>query len=167
MADFIYIKSDLDQAMKMLSELEGNKDKMRRRILSGVGVAVKGKVKKAYRGFFRRQTGTLYKSIKSRVTRNGKAVIVSPTAKKGDVKYGYVLAKGTTIKPKKHDFLSFNIGGKWIRAHSVTLPERDWVEGPAKKFLGGSEMKERLDVLVQREITRAEKAAAKKGQNEK
>lgn len=165
MADFLYVKSDLDQAMRMLSDLDGNKDKMRKRILSGVGIAVKGKVKKAYRSFFHKKSGVLYKSIKSKVTRNGKAAIVFPSAKTNDVKYGYVLAKGGTIKPKKrHGLLSFQIGDKWVKAHSVTLPERDWVEGPARKYLESSELKERLDVLAQKEITKAEKAAQKRAE---
>ena len=162
MADLVNVKVKLDQAMKLLSELDGNKYKMRRRILSGVGVAVKNKVRKSYKSFFRKQTGTLYKSLNSRVIKNGKAAIVSPSAAKDKVRYGYVLSKGATIEARKGDFLTFRIGDKWVRKHSVTIPERDWVSGPAKRYLASSELKTKLDQLTQREIDKAEKAAQRK-----
>lgn len=162
MGEIINVKADLDEAMDLLSELDGNKSRMRRRILSGVGVAVKNSVKKSYRSFFHKRTGTLYKSLNSKVMKNGKAVIISPSAERDGVRYGYVLSKGTTIDAKKGDFLTFRIGDKWIRKKSVTIPEKDWVVGPARKFLEGGEMKTRLDKLTQREIDRAEKAAARK-----
>ena len=162
MAELVNIKSDLDEAMDFLKKLDGNKNSMRRRILSGVGTAVKGKVKKSYKSFFNKQTGTLYKSLNSRVIKNGKAVIVSPSANKDKVRYGYVLAKGTTIEPKKGDLLTFKIGEKWIRKHSVRIPERDWVGEPSKRYMASAELKERLDTLTQREVDRAEKAAPKK-----
>lgn len=162
MAELVNIKSDLDEAMVFLKKLDGNKNSMRRRILSGVGTAVKGKVKKSYKSFFNKQTGTLYKSLNSRVIKNGKAVIVSPSASKDKVRYGYVLAKGTTIEPKKGVLLTFKIGEKWIRKHSVRIPERDWVGEPSKRYMASAELKERLETLTQREVDRAEKAAQKK-----
>lgn len=162
MAEMLNIKADLDEAMDMLSELETNKFKMRRRILSGVGTAVKNSVKKSYRSFFHKRSGTLYKSLNSRIIKNGKAAIVSPSAQNGKVRYGYVLAKGTTIEPKNGELLTFKIGDKWIRKHSVTIPEKDWVAGPAKRYMASSELKEKLDQLTQREIDRAEKASQKK-----
>ncbi len=162
MADLVNVKVKLDQAMKLLSELDGNKFKMRRRILSGVGVAVKNKVRKSYRSFFHKQTGTLYKSLNSRVIKNGKAAIVSPSAARDKVRYGYVLSKGTTIEARKGELLTFKIGDKWVRKHSVRIPERDWVSGPAKRYLASSELKVKLEQLTQREIDRAEKAAQRK-----
>ena len=162
MAELVNIKSDLDEAMDFLKKLEGNKNSMRRRILSGVGTAVKGKVKKSYKSFFNKQTGTLYKSLNSRVIKNGRAVIVSPSANKDKPRYGYVLAKGTTIEPKKGDFLTFKIGDKWIRKHSIRIPERDWVSGPARRYMASTELRERLETLTQREVDRADRAAQKK-----
>ena len=162
MAEFINIKTDLNEAMTLLKELDGNKDKMRKRVLSGVGTAAKNKVKKAYKSLLNKQSGTLYKSLYSKVVRSGKAVIIAPSAEKNKVRYGYVLAKGGTIKAKNGDFLTFKIGDKWIRKHQVTLPERDWVEKPVKQYLQSADYKNKLDALVQKEITRAEKAAAKK-----
>ncbi|MBR6235025.1 MAG: hypothetical protein IKR01_04165, partial [Spirochaetales bacterium] len=76
--------------------------------------------------------------------------------------YGYALAKGSTITAKEGEFLTFKIGDKWIRRHSVTLKPRDWIEAPAKQYLASSSYRERLEQLVQKEIDRAEKAALRK-----
>lgn len=162
MAEQVSIKTDLDEAMDMLSELDGNKARMRRRILSGVGTAVKNQVRKSYKSFFRKQSGALYKSLNSKVVRDGSAVIVSPNAEKKNVRYGYVLSKGSTIVAKEHDFLTFKIGEKWVRKHSITIPARDWVTEPAKRYMASSKLKDKIEQLTQKEIDKAEKAAAKR-----
>ena len=87
--------------------------------------------------------------------------IVSPSATSSGVRYGYVLAKGTTIVPKKGNTLTFQIDGKWIRKHSVTIPERDWVEKPARDYIDSPSYKAKLESLVEREIVRAEKHSSR------
>ncbi len=161
MAAEISVKADLDDVMKTLSEIDGNKEKMRRRVLSGIASAVKSKVKRSYSALLHKRSGTLYKSIQSKVSRDGRLAIVSPSATANGVRYGYVLAKGTTIVPKKANTLTFQIDGKWIRKHSITLPERDWVEKPAKDYIDSPAYKAKLDSLVQKEIDKAEKRKAK------
>jgi len=162
MAEMISVKADLDETMRLLKELDGNKVKMRRRVLSGIGQAVKSHVKKSYKNLLHKQSGDLYKSLNSKVIRSGKAAIVSPSASHDKVRYGYVPAKGSVIKPKNKEFLTFRIGDKWIRKHEVTMKPNDWVEGPAKQYLSGSSYKQKLDALLEKEIQRAEKAAQKK-----
>ncbi len=161
-AGIISIKADLDEAMDMLKELDGNKFKMRKRILSGIGVAVKGAIKKSYKGILGKKSGTLQKGIVSKVLHSGKEVLVTSEGRNGDVRYGYVLAKGAIIKPKHSKFLSFQVGGKWIQAHQVTIPARDWFEKPAKRYMESLAYKQKLEQLTQREITKAEKAAQKR-----
>ena len=161
MAAEISVKADLDDVMKTLSEIDGNKEKMRKRVLSGIASAVKSKVKSSYRRYLNKRSGTLYKSIQSKVCRDGRMAIVSPSANSNGVRYGYVLAKGTTIVPKKANTLTFQIDGKWIRKHSVTIPERDWVEKPARDFIDSPSYKAKLDSLVQKEIDKAEKRKAR------
>ncbi len=160
MAAEISVKADLDDVMRTLSDIEGNKERMRKRVLSGIASAVKGKVKSSYRKHLNKRSGTLYKSIQSKVCRDGRMAIVSPSASSSGVRYGYVLAKGTTIVPKKAKTLTFQIDGKWIRKHSVTLPERDWVEKPARDYIDSPSYKAKLDTLVQREIDRAERRSS-------
>lgn len=162
MAEMVSVKTDLDEAMHLLKELDGSQVKMRRRILSGIGTAVKNQVKKNYKSLLNKNSGSLYKSLNSKVIKSGKAVIVSPSAEKNKVRYGYVLAKGSVIKPKNKDFLTFRIGDKWIRKHQVTIPERNWVESPAKQYLSSISYRQKIDSLVDKEIQRAEKAAQKK-----
>ena len=76
MAEFIKVKAELDECMKFLENLDGNKKSMRRRILSATGTAVKNKVKKSYRGLLNKHSGNLYKSLKSRVIKAGNAAVV-------------------------------------------------------------------------------------------
>lgn len=162
MAQMISVKTDLDETMNLLKELDGNREKMRRRILSGIGTGAKNYVKKKYGSLLNKKSGLLYRSLSSKVIRSGKAVIVSPTATHNKVRYGYVLAKGTTVEAKNRDFLTFRIGDRWVRKHSVTIPARDWVEQPVKEYLNSSSYRQKLENLVQKEVERAEKAARKK-----
>ena len=158
----INVKADVDEAMAMLEYLDGNRKAMRRRILSGIGTAVKQHVKSRYSTLLHKRSKTLYKSVTAKVFKSGAAVKISPRAEHENKLYGYALAKGSTIEAKNSEFLTFKIGDKWIRKHSITLKPRDWIEAPAKQYLASASYRQRLDQLVQREIDRAEKAAAKK-----
>ena len=158
----INVKADVDEAMEMLENLKANRKSMRRRILSGIGTAVKQHVKSRYSALLHKRSKTLYKSVTAKVFKSGAAVKISPRAEHENKLYGYALAKGSTIEAKNSEFLTFKIGDKWIRKHSITLKPRDWIEAPAKQYLASASYRQRLDQLVQREIDRAEKAAAKK-----
>lgn len=158
----INVKADVDEAMEMLENLNANRKSMRRRILSGIGTAVKQHVKSRYSALLHKRSKTLYKSVTAKVFKSGAAVKISPRAEHENKLYGYALAKGSTIEAKNSEFLTFKIGDKWIRKHSITLKPRDWIEAPAKQYLASASYRQRLDQLVQREIDRAEKAAAKK-----
>ena len=148
--------------MAMLENLHGNRNSMRRRILSGIGTAVKQHVKSRYSALLHKQSRTLYKSVNAKIFKSGAAVKISPRAEHGNILYGYALAKGSTIEARNSDFLTFKVGDKWVKRHSLTLKPRDWIEAPAKQYLSSSSYRERLDQLIQKEIDRAEKAAAKK-----
>ena len=63
----ISVKVDVDEAMSMLENLHGNRKSMRRRILSGIGTAVKQAVKKNYNSLLNKQSRTLYKSVTTKV----------------------------------------------------------------------------------------------------
>ena len=151
----------------MLENLNGNRKSMRRRILSGIGTSVKQAVKKNYTSLLKKQSRTLYKSVTAKIFKSGAAVKISPRAQRSNILYGYALAKGSTIKAKDSEFLTFRIGDKWIRKQQVTLKPVDWIEAPAKRYLQSSSYRQRLDELVQKEINRAEKAAQRKAANAK
>ena len=163
----INVKADVDEAMAMLENLNVNRKSMRRRILSGIGTSVKQAVKKNYTSLLKKQSRTLYKSVTAKIFKSGAAVKISPRAQRSNILYGYALAKGSTIKAKDSEFLTFRIGDKWIRKQQVTLKPVDWIEAPAKRYLQSSSYRQRLDELVQKEIDRAEKAAQRKAANAK
>lgn len=161
----INVKADVDEAMAVLECLNGNRRSMRRRILSGIGTAVKQHVKSRYSALLNKRSRTLYKSVTAKIFKSGAAVKISPRAEHENRLYGYALAKGSTIEAKDSEFLTFKIGDKWVRKHSVTLKPRDWIETPAKQYLASSSYRQKLEQLVQREIDRAEKAAERKAKN--
>lgn len=158
------VKTEFDEALKLLEKFGGDRKKMMRRLLSGIGTSAKAKVKKAYKTYgLHKNSGELYKSIKSRVVRSGRGVIIDAKAQSdGGIFYGYALAKGARITAKDGDFLSFQKDGKWIRAKEVKLPERDFVARPVEEYLKTQAFKDRLDSLVQKEIDRIEKESMKK-----
>lgn len=153
------LETQFDSALKMLGSLGVNKKKAMRRILSGIGTSARSKVKKAYKSFgLQKGTGELYKSISRKVLRNGKGVIIQAKARneKG-IYYGYALAKGAKIEAKNAPYLTFQKDGKWVKGHSVKLPERDYVAKPVVDYLKTMDFKERFDSLVQKEIDRVMK----------
>lgn len=158
------VKTEFDEALKLLTKMGENRNKMMRRLLSGIGTSAKSKVKKAYKSYgLNKNTGKLYKSITRKVLRSGRGVIIEAKAQsdKG-IFYGYALAKGARICAKNGEYLAFEKDGKWIRAHEVKLPERDFVVRPVESYLKTEEFKNRLDQLVQKEIEKLEKEASKK-----
>lgn len=160
----ISIETDINDALEFLENLGANKHTTMRRILSGTGTAAKNQVKKAYKSYgLSKGTGALYKSISKKVIRSGKAVIVEAKvqSEKNQVFYGYALAKGAEITAKSGEYLTFQIDGKWIKVHSVKLPERDFVATPVKRYLSSPAFGQKLDQLVEREVKRIEKRKMK------
>jgi hypothetical protein len=156
----VSVETDLAEALSYLEGLGANRDKMLRRLLGGIGTAARSQVRKAYKSQgLSKGSGALYKSINRRVIRSGKAVIVEAKAASQETKvfYGYALAKGARITAKDGGWLTFQKDGKWVRVHSVKLPERDFVAAPVKKYLGSTAFKTKLDALVQKEVARIEK----------
>lgn len=158
----INVKVDVDEAMRLLANLNGNKKAMRRRILSGIGTSVKQAVKKSYPALLNKRSKTLYKSVTAKIFKSGEAVKISPRAERNNILYGYALAEGSTIKARDAAYLTFKVGDKWIKRKQIRLKPVDWIEGPAKRYLSSSAYKQRINELVEKEILRAEKAAAKK-----
>lgn len=156
----VSVETDLAEPLRYLQSLGANRDRVMRRILGGVGTAARSQVRKAYKSYgLSKGTGALYKSITRRVLRSGKGVIVEAKAKadRNNIFYGYALAKGAEIRAKDGEYLTFQKDGKWIRVHSVKLPERDFVAAPVKKYLASPAFQTKLDQLVQKELARIEK----------
>ena len=159
------VKTEFDEALDMLQGLGADRNRMMRRLLSGIGTSAKAKVRKAYKTYgLNKDTGELYKSISRRVVKSGKGVIVEAKARTGgdgNVFYGYALAKGARITAKDGGYLTFQKDGKWVKVHEVKLPERDFVARPVEEYLKTMEFRERLDSLVQKENGNIEEKARK------
>lgn len=160
----ISVEADIEGALKQLEGLGASKDKVMRRLLSGIGTAAKAQARKAYRSYgLSKGSGALYRSITRRVIKSGKAVIVEAKAQseKNKVFYGYALAKGAVITAKDKGYLTFQKDGKWVKVRSVRLAGRDFIAAPVKRYLASPAFGTKLDQLVQRELDRIGKENSK------
>lgn len=160
----VSIESDISESLDFLQSLGANRDKVMRRVLGSIGTAAKASAKKAYKSYgLSKSSGALFKSITRRVIRSGKAVIVEAKAQdpKNNVFYGYALAKGAHITAKNGKYLTFCKDGKWVKVHSVKLPERDFIAQPVKTYLSTTAFKDKLDAIVEREVQKLEEGVKK------
>lgn len=164
-ASFLSVEADIKEPLEFLTELGGKEKTVMRHILSGIGTSAKNEAKRAYRpAGLSKRSGELYKSITRKVLKSGKGVIVEAKARsQKNIFYGYALSKGSTITAKNGRFLTFQIDGKWIRKHEVKLTETNFIVAPVEKYLISKEFRDRLDVLVDREVKKIEKRKAQNG----
>jgi len=155
---FVSIETELSAAMQLFDGLEKESPKIRRRLLTGVGTSVKNRAKKQARQLLKKRSGNLFNSIKRRVVKSGKAVVIDAKARAANqVFYGYALAEGSKIVAKNEPYLHFKIEDKWVRVHEVQLPTKDYIVQPANKYLGSVEYRQQLDRLIQKEVDKLEK----------
>ena len=114
---YIELKTDLDECIELLDDLVTNEKRTRKSILSQVGTRAKTQAKRNYKSILNKRTGNLYKSIRKYVYHNGRAAVVTAHKTEDPVRYGFVLAHGTTIKPVNHNVLTSQVNGKWHRRH--------------------------------------------------
>lgn len=153
MAEFISIETDLKEVMGAFDALEKQASTIQRHLLAGIGSKAVSIVKKNYAMSLKKGTGNLYKNIKRMVVRSGNAVVIASKALSENKKfYGYALSKGSTITAKNQEYLTFKIGDKWIKKHSIKLPERDWFQKPVENYIGSREYDEQIEKLVQKEV---------------
>lgn len=156
----ISIEADISSAMAVFNGLEVNKKTIQKRLLSSVGTGGKQAIKRAYSSLLKKRTGTLYKSIKSYVKSNGSAVVFTNSADSGKNtgkggkrgRYGFMLASGYSIEAKGEHLLTFNINGKWIRKHSVTVSEKDFTQGPVERYMDSIDCQNRMDKTLQKQV---------------
>ena len=164
-SEFITIKANVDQCLNFFNGLDVNKKAIKKKILSSVGTGAKQAVKRNYGSILHRKSGTLYKSIFSKVKWDGTGVYVSnransgkPTGKDGrNARYGFMLASGYTVEAKTSKGLTFNVNGKWVRTHSVTVAPKDWVEPAVVRYARSAECENRMETTFQKQIDYWEK----------
>lgn len=165
------IETELKPIMKFLDGIADDKYTVKN-IMKGVGSSARKQVKKNYfANGLHKQSGNLYRSVKSWVEDNGKSAVVAPKRKrytkeeylqgargyKLDISYGFILAHGATIRPRNKKYLTFQIDGKWVKMKETRIQPRNWVEKPIDRYLASAGYRMRLEELTQRQITRLEK----------
>lgn len=166
---FVNVTARLDEATLFLQGLDVNQKTIRRRVLNAVGSGAKKQVKKYYNLYLHKQSGALYKSIIKKFTRSKKAITISAKARGEDrglagnyVFYGYALAKGSTIKAKKHKYLTFKVGDKWAKKTEVKLPNKDFIVSPVNYYLDSTQADWDINRQLEKEIAKIEKKAQQK-----
>lgn len=159
MAEFIKIKDELDSLTEYLDNLDSEKWQIRKNVLRAVGTSATRYVRRGYKSLLNKRSGALYKGIKKKMTRSGKAVVITSYARAvgSGIYYAGSLTKGSIIKAKNKDFLTFKIGDKWIKKKEVKLPVRDFIVAPVEKYLGSPQIKTDMDKQLQKELDRIEK----------
>lgn len=157
-AEFVTLTTEFDAVHQALEEVKEYTKYIDRDILQELGRQSVRVIKRDYPLHFRKRTGLLYKSITSKFSRDKKSVIITSTAtnlaqgSKGGARYGWVLARGATILPKKGKTLTFMGRDGWVRLHKVVLPGRDWIVGPAMSYLHGPQVVDDIDKVVQKKL---------------
>jgi len=157
-AEFVSIKAEMQEVREALDYVADYTKYIHRDVLQELGRQAVRVIKRNYPLVLHKRTGMLYKGISSKFTRDKNAVIVTSNARdmtkgyKGGTRYGWVLAKGATITPKKGKTLTFMGQNGWVRLHKLVLPGRDWIEGPAMSYLRGPQMHEDIDKVVQKKL---------------
>lgn len=167
MPKFIDVRADFSEVDSYLKTLESGGRTIKRYVLKNIARITKNKVKKSYNTYLHKQSGDLYKSIKSSVSKKKDYGIVSANAgdEKTTVRYGYVLANGADIKAKKKPYLTFQIDGKWKKMKEVRVPAKNFMEEPAEKYLKSTEMKMDVDYYLDKKIQDMERKGTLKKQN--
>ena len=160
-AGIVSLEADLQECYRLLDGLEHNNKTVRKYIMRAASTGGRQYVKRQYKSVLNKRSGTLYKSITSYVDRNGYKIIFTnnatsdkPTSKDGRLaRYGFMLASGYTIEPKAgNKVLTFNINGKWIRKHSVTVRSKDFTEGPVERYFMSSDCEQRMEKAAQKQV---------------
>ena len=161
MAVRISAEADIYQSLNLIEGLnEKDALALKKGIVRTMGSKTATAVRKGYRKSLNVRSGNLRKSIRSSMSKKSNNVyaVISPKARASNqVFYGYALSKGSTISAKNGKVLKFQIDGKWITKHSVTLPQRSWFLPSAREYLNSPQHRKDIDRYVEKRIATLEK----------
>ena len=170
MAIRISAKASIDDAMDLIEGLnENDAYNLKKGIVRTLGNNTAKAVRKGFNMELHVRSGNLKKSVKSSMSKKKRNVyaVISPKARASNqVFYGYALAKGTTIRAKNKKVLKFNINGKWVSKHSVTIPKREWFMPNAMAYLNSSQHRKDVDRYVTKRIEALERKGKYKRAND-
>lgn len=162
---FVSVESDLEDVMKTFHGLAKDAKVVRGNVLKRVGQVGRNKAKRNYTSVLNKRSGSLHKSIRTYLSKDKKTAVVTAHKKGDSNRYGFMLAHGYTITPKNGDYLTFRIGDKWVKRHSVTVEPKDFIEGPVNRYIKSAECRLDMEAKLQKEIERIERREAKKEAN--
>lgn len=162
---FFSVSTDVREALNFFDGLDVNKVQIRRRILISVGNGARQAAKRGVGNTLLMRTGKLARHMQRRIDSQAMNVYVfsdaesgKNTSKKGQAaRYGFMLAKGYTIRDQNVETLTFNIDGKWIRKHEVTVPPKDWLAPSVERYVRSGESSVAAEKALQRQIDYWEK----------
>lgn len=156
----ISIEAKLDAIHEGLQEIEAECKYLDPNILQALASGVISKTRGKMPLYFKSKK-SLSKYMKKSLDKTKKLITIYSTATNPatGARYGFVLAKGARIVPKKAKFLQFQIDGKWIRSHGITLPPRDWLEPAARAYMAS----EGADDAIEKTINKLMEKLKKKG----
>jgi len=162
---YIRVSADINEALRFFDGLDVNRKAIKKNLLRTIGTGAKNAVKHSYGQYLRKRTGTLYRSVTSKVSRSGKSVVISNNAESGKntakdgraARYGFMLAQGYTIEAKTSHLLTFQVDGQWKRRHFVRVEAKDWVEPSVERYTKSADANQRLDKEFQKQVNYWEK----------
>ena len=122
-------------------------DKLDKYILSRLGAGVKTQARRAVKSLVQQRTGKMYKGVYTYFNRAKKTQIVTNNAQRGtdsrNGRYPWILAAGRRKDPRSGKVLSFG--------------ERDWVDGPGKRYLWSNKADDDIEKVLNRELEKLRK----------
>lgn len=156
----ISVKADIQEALHYFDGLNVNMKTIKKYLMRSLGTGARRAAKQGYGASLNKRTGKLYKSINYKVRSNGNRLYVSNDAESGKntakdgraARYGFMLASGYTIEAKTSRGLRFNINGKWITKHSVTVQPIDWLEPPVQRYIDSPKSNADLERALDKQL---------------
>lgn len=161
----IQVKAQIDECLKLFDGMNANKKMIRKYLMRSIGTGAKRAAKQGYGAVLSKRSGKLYKSIKSNLRFDGSKLYITNDADSGKntakdgraARYGFMLASGYTIEGKTDRGLTFNVNGKWITKHKVTVPPKDWIDPPVNRYMEGPRSDEDLEKALAKQVAYWEK----------
>lgn len=168
-AGIISLEADFKEAFAMLDGLEYNSKTVKKRVLSAFGTGGRQAIRRNYNKVLHKKTGTLYRSIRSYVYRNGSRIVFTNDAESGKntakdgrpARYGFMLASGYEITPQKAKALSWEANGERFFSKRVKVEPKDWVEDPIDRYSDSADAENRMEKAMQKQVEYWEKRAEK------
>lgn len=185
----VTIKDDISSAVSFLESVGDSYKTAMKAILRQVGQGAKTEVKKRYTHYLKKGTGTTYKSITSKLTRDGRGVVVGAWAMRelatsqymagnGKIKgkgakifrtpfryYAFAHTKGSTVGDPSSvvgdgkPAYHFQVNGKWLSSKGWTYEAKPFVRDPALRYLNSPDCNARISKAIKSELERLRKKA--------